>query len=242
MRRFLLALVATALSCLIVVLAVRPYSIAADIYPEEELKVGQTLRNFRLVVPHRLQTPAPLVFAFHGVGDSAKAMARYSDLDRLATRERFILVYPEARRSIWATVDANEQNLNTNPDVQFFDKIVDYLLSNYEVDRQRIYVLGMSNGASFAQLLAAARNKNIAAVAAHSGTIPRGLKSSDCSVPIMILVGEEDAAFAAIKSEAEEYQKRGRETAFVPIKGLGHKWSMRHNLAMWDFCSNRKSE
>jgi poly(3-hydroxybutyrate) depolymerase len=70
---------------------------------------------------------------------------------------------------MWATMEVDERPLDANPDIQFFDALVEHLSERFDIDLGRVYVVGMSNGASFVQLLTAARPNKIAAAAAHSG-------------------------------------------------------------------------
>lgn len=67
--------------------------------PDESLTVQGKVRQYRLVVPEsiRADQPAPLVFAFHGLGDSKDIMPWYSQLSQLAEREGFVLVYPNGQ-------------------------------------------------------------------------------------------------------------------------------------------------
>jgi polyhydroxybutyrate depolymerase len=210
---------------------------SASVFPDEQITVGETKRSYRLVVPRRLTKPAPIVFAFHGVGDSPENMARYTKLDRLAAREGVLLVYPEARKGIWATMEVDERPLDANPDVQFFDDLLKHLCKHFDIDSSRVYVVGMSNGASFVQLLTAARPDKVAAAAAHSGPDPREDRSSLSGPPLMLIVGDEDFAHFAMQSDAKRYRDGGRTAEFISIPGLGHAWSAKHNWQIWRYLS-----
>lgn len=210
---------------------------AATVLPDEQIAVGKATRSYRLVAPRRLPKPAPVVFAFHGVGDSPENMARYTKLDRLAAREGFVLVYPAARKGMWATMEVDERPLDANPDIQFFDELLEHLSKQFEIDSSRVYVVGMSNGASFVQLLMAARPDKIAAAAAHSGPDPREDRSPANGPPLMLVVGEDDFALFAMCSDAEHYRAGGRTVEFISVPGLGHAWSPKHNGQIWRFLS-----
>jgi poly(3-hydroxybutyrate) depolymerase len=214
-----------------------PRPIAADIRPSELLTVDDATRNYRIVIPHALSEPTPIVFAFHGMGDSTESMADYSCLDRLASRNGFILVYPSAHKSMWATIDATPGNLDANPDVRFFDQLLNHLSLRHNIDRDRVYAVRMSNGATFVQLLANARSDDLAAIVAHSGSRPRNLGSSDKRLAIMLIVGADDLASSAMQSDADRYRSAGHVVEYVFVPGLAHEWSTRHNTAMWDFLS-----
>ena len=214
-----------------------PRSVDADIRPNEQLTVDGATRVYRIVIPHTLPDSASIVFAFHGINDSPESMAGYSYLDQLASRKGFILVYPAARNGMWETVDIAPDTLDTNPDVCFFDQLLAHLADHYDIDRDRVYVVGMSNGGTFVQLLAHARPKTIAAVVTHSGPKPAGLGPADRCFPIMLLSGTDDGASSAMQSDAEQYREDGHEVKFVSVPGLGHEWSSSHNSEIWDFLS-----
>jgi polyhydroxybutyrate depolymerase len=237
-------LIATSILLLAPVVAIvvfwqRP--IAADIYPHEDITVDGTTRNYRLVVPHTLPKPAPIVFAFHGIGDSTGSMANYCRLDQLAARKGFVLVYLAARKSMWTTVNANADNLDANADIRFFDQLLIHLANRHEIDRGRVYAVGMSNGGSFVQLLAIARSNDIAAIAAYSGSKPRDIGSSENPLPIMLVVGANDLASRAMQSDADQYRSEGHVVEFVSVPGLGHEWPPSHNTEMWNFLSQHSS-
>lgn len=214
----------------------------ADIYPSEDITVDGETRHYRLVVPRTLPKPAPIVFAFHGMGDSAAAMANYSRLDQLAARNGFILVYPAARKAMWSTINVNADNIQDNVDVRSFDQLLTHLAKRYEVDRDRVYVIGMSNGAEFVQLLATARSNDIAAIVAHSGPKPRDIGSPTIPRPTMLIVGANDFAARLMKSDADQYRSAGHVVEFISVPGLGHEWSTQHNSEIWDFLSRYSLE
>jgi poly(3-hydroxybutyrate) depolymerase len=211
--------------------------IAAIIVPDETINVDGSVRHYRLVIPRRLpHERLPIVFAFPGAGDSPESMAVYSGWDRLAAEYGFILVYPEARNSMWASVNIDLEKLDRNPDVRFFDQLLSHLGERFRLDPDRIYLIGMSNGACFVQLLACIRT-NVAAVVAHSGSRPVELTSAVRPFPIMLLVGAEDSGVNGVRSDAAKYRDDGHAVELIVIPGLGHEWSTAHNRAMWNFLS-----
>ena len=144
-------------------------------------------------------------------------MAAYSGLDRLAAEKGFVLVYPVARNHMWATMDIDPRNLDRNPDVRFFDQLLGHLGNRFRLDPNRIYLVGMSNGASFAQLLASAR-PGVAAVVAqllwHDAL--RAYARQFRPFPILLLAGEGREKVPATKS---------REVAGVGGQpGVSRKW------------------
>ncbi|SMP80536.1 Esterase PHB depolymerase [Neorhodopirellula lusitana] len=179
----------------------------------------------------------PIVFAFHGIGDSPASMAAYCLLDRLAVDNGFVLVYPAAQNSMWSTVNIDPTNLDDNPDVQFFDALYSRLALEQDIALDRVYLAGMSNGASFVHVLATARPNQIAALVAHSGLRPRELGRCDDSIPMMLLAGADDSVAPMMESNAELYRTAGCTVEFVRVPRLAHEWSTRHNMEMWRFLS-----
>jgi dienelactone hydrolase len=94
----------------------------------------------------------------------------------------------------------------------------------------------MSNGASFAQLVAFVR-ANVAAVVACSGPKPDKLPSAIRPFPILFLAGEDDHEVNGIRSDATKYRDEGHAVELIVVSGLGHQWSIAHNGAIWDFLS-----
>ena len=201
-----------------------------DVFVSESISVANDTRRYTVVVPHRLQSNPPLVFAFHGTGDTPDSMAAYSQLNTLAARQQFILVYPVAVGAHWDTRSSSADSINA--DLQFFDQLLPQLVQRYQINPQRVYAMGMSNGATFAQLLAATRSQQIAAIVAHSGTPPQiGSLPSHIS-PTLLIVGDDDPLFDSVIHSATKLK-----LPLVSVHGLGHEWSVRHNTEAWKFLS-----
>ncbi|WP_158265445.1 alpha/beta hydrolase family esterase [Blastopirellula marina] len=203
----------------------------------QSVTVNQTARSYRLVVPDGLPEGRPVVIAWHGFGDTAESMAKYSDLDRLADRHQFLLVYPEVEKGGWRYPLPGAPNTNADADVEFFDALLSDLPRHATIDLEHVYVVGMSQGATFAQWLASQRPRDIAAVVAHSGGAPKELDPAVFQVPIMLIAGTEDLVHDSMQQSAAKYKT---EVEFVSVPGLGHAWDSRQNEAIWEFLSRHK--
>src|SRR5262245_50283127 len=125
-------------------------------FAAETVKVGDAVREYRLVVPKTvdLDAPAPLVLAFHGwLIDSKDLMPVYTKLNETAGKHKFLLAYPNAEERTWGLVPNKVAR-----DLAFVDALLDKLKAEYKVDPDRVYVLGMSNGAYFAQVVGKERS------------------------------------------------------------------------------------
>ncbi|MBQ8092193.1 MAG: alpha/beta hydrolase [Clostridia bacterium] len=113
-------------------------------------------------VPRRAAKPDtgwPLVMFYHGGSDNPAEAAEMSKLHELGEQEGFITVYP------WGT-DCCGWNSAMDPaqenDADFCNRLIDYMLEHYPVDRERVYVTGFSNGAAMAQTVALLHPEKIA--------------------------------------------------------------------------------
>lgn len=134
-------------------------------------KVGDTVREALVYIPAAARSKAtPVVFAFHGHGGTMQNMFLTRRLDTLWPEAIFIcpqglntpgqLTDPEGKLPGW-----NKAQDSTNSDLHFFDVMLQAMEKEYNVDRNRIYATGHSNGGAFTYLLWAMRGHVFAAVA-----------------------------------------------------------------------------
>ncbi len=200
------------------------------------VRVNSEDRSYRLVVPDQQQDgPIPIVFAFHGIGDTVDSMADYSQLDCLAADNGFLLVYLAAHGPRWAGTDAVESNSEFNHDVRFFDQLLKNLGADYDIDGDRVYLVGMSNGATFVQLLAKVRSSVVAAVVAHSGARLPVPGHASHPFSILLIVGADDFVAGTVRSDLKYYRSAGHHSELILVSELGHEWSTQHNVQAWDF-------
>ncbi|MCR9202106.1 MAG: alpha/beta hydrolase-fold protein [Planctomycetaceae bacterium] len=231
MKRYQM-LVASAVAVGVVCMLLVPGSPSIDVCRDQSIDVDGTQRRFCLVVPHDLGPSFPVVFAFHGTGDTPESMARYTELNELAAERRFLLVYPMADGSVWNTHAQTDGTPNI--DQAFFDQLLKQLTSDYNIDSRRVFAVGMSNGGTFSLLLATSRSTQLAAVVAHSASPPHGGLRSQNSCPTLLIVGDQDPAFTPISAFAED-----RRLPCVYVEGLAHEWSAAHNDKIWRFLSSQ---
>jgi polyhydroxybutyrate depolymerase len=212
----------------------------AGTFPDLRINVKGVERAFRLVVPETvdLSRPAALVFAFHGfLIDDKDIMPTYTGFSELAAQEGFIVVYPNSESGFWRTT-----YLKNNPDIDLFDALLTELTSSYNVDSDRVYVTGMSNGANFTHLLASQRSHRIAAIAPHSGELVRlyetGIRARR-KYPVMIIHGADDQLVPVELARAarDQYLAEGHAVEYFEFESLGHRWASDFNITelIWEF-------
>jgi polyhydroxybutyrate depolymerase len=145
-----------------------------------ELDVGGARRMAEVALPAGYDPARPhaLIFAFHGRTNDHARVRRYLGLEA-AARFPAIFVYPAGRAepdgtfSWWDPGDPPD-GLR---DLSFFDALLELLPERYCIDRDAVFAVGHSLGATFANSLACARGKEIAAVA----TVAGGIATTECT-------------------------------------------------------------
>jgi polyhydroxybutyrate depolymerase len=115
-----------------------------------------------------LSGPVPLVIAMHGFTQTAANMMAYSNFNAVAEANNFIVVYPNGTGFLpsWnSTIGSSGVN-----DFGFIDALVDSMQVQYNINANRIYACGFSNGGYMSHSLACTSNK-FAAIASVSGTM-----------------------------------------------------------------------
>ena len=126
-------------------------------------------RHAIVFAPAKPSGSAPLVFAFHGHGDSAD---NYVGVDLQAAWPEAVVAYfdglpTQDGLSGWQT----EAGQDGDRDLKLVDVALASLRKAYKIDDQRVYATGFSNGAHFTYLLWAERPNLFAAFAPVAGRI-----------------------------------------------------------------------
>ncbi len=139
----------------------------------QTLEVAGAQRAFvvRLPAPYDGRTPAPVVLAFHPFGMNAQYMQARAPIGRAWPEA--IAVYPEGlgRPGSAAPSWQGRPGELADRDVAFFDALVAWLDQRACIDRARVFVLGYSNGAGLAHLLACTRAQAVAGAAIAAGRL-----------------------------------------------------------------------
>ncbi|GAA4440566.1 alpha/beta hydrolase family esterase [Bremerella cremea] len=208
--------------------------------PTQTLTVDDEVRRYQLRVPLDTSRALPLVIAWHGVGDSADSFMQYSQWDQLAVKEGFLLAVPDSGGKMWQILATDDDGEATSRDIKFFDHLVNDVARKVPVDRDRIYVMGMSQGAIFVYALAKQRPDEIAAAVVHSASMPRGMKLDATMPPLFMIAGTEDLVCGAMREDAESLAASGVHCQMTEVPGIGHQWSTRYNNAMWTYLKSFK--
>ena len=134
-------------------------------------------RRFRLYRPPDVKfgERLPLMVMLHGCAQDANSFAASTRMNRIAQRERFLVLYPEQERlanaqGCWNWFDTASGR--AQGEVALIMRAIDQVCLLHPVDRARVAVAGLSAGASMAALRVARHPQRFKAVAMHSGIPP----------------------------------------------------------------------
>ena len=142
-------------------------------------------RRFRVYRPPGVEfgEQLPLVVMLHGCGQDANSFAASTRMNRIAMRERFLVLYPEQDRlangqGCWNWFDTKTGR--AYGEAALIMQAVDQVCLLHPVDKTRVAIAGLSAGASMAALLVTRHPGRFKAVVMHSG-IPPGTAHSTLS-------------------------------------------------------------
>lgn len=160
-------------------------------------------RNFIIHTPTGFtnSTPVPLVLMLHGGGGNMNSAQGFTNLNSVSNANGFLAVYPEGYGVVhsggfsWADGRGTSADITGIDDEGFIDKLLDYLIANYSINTNKIYICGFSNGGFMTQRLACQLNQRFAAMASL-GSIMDTTLFANCNplraIPMMFVMGTDD--------------------------------------------------
>ena len=130
----------------------------------------------------------PLMVMLHGCGQTGRDFAAITRMNALATRHRFLVLYPEQDRlshpqGCWNWYATRSGK--SAAEAATLMAAVDQVCVLYAADRARVAVAGLSAGAGMAALLATHYPARFQAVVMHSGVAPGAARSSATALAAM---------------------------------------------------------
>lgn len=148
------------------------------------------VRRFHLFRPPGIRNDErlPLIVMLHGCGQTAAQFARSTRMNRIALRERCLVLYPEQDRSAnpqgcWNWYDTRSRHADA--EAATLMAAIDQACLLYPVDRAAVALAGISAGASMAVLLASRWPARFRAVAMHCGVPPGSAHSAASALAAM---------------------------------------------------------
>ena len=166
---------------------------------------GET-RQYILHRPDGLQENSPLVFVLHGLGGSASGIREYSRMDKVANENGFAVCYPQGtggsedtkytkKGTHFWNVGYEVHKNETVDDVEFITSLATFLQEKYNLDSEKTFCTGMSNGGDMSYLLGCAAPDIFKAIAPITGCMMKWIYDS-CNendpVPVFHVHGTAD--------------------------------------------------
>lgn len=191
----------------------------------DTIESGGLERNYRLYIPTAYDgsTPVPLVLNLHGYSSDAFGQDLYANFRVIADTANFIIVLPNGTLDglglrYWNCFIQTGIGVD---DVAFLSELIDTISANYNIDANRVYSTGMSNGGFMSHTLACELSNKIAAIASVAGSIDEDrLPACDPQhpMPVMQIHGTED--------ETVPYDGN---FDFIPVESVIEYWTAFNN-------------
>mgnify|MGYP001201814022 FL=1 len=187
------------------------------------------IREYVLYVPDSYDedNPVPLVLNLHGGSGTATGQSYVSEMDQVADSAGFIIVYPQGSlvngSSYWNSMIATEGSKGTADDVGFISILIDEISSNYNIDLNKVYACGFSNGGDMAISLACYLSDKISAVAPVSGLM--SFESDSLCRP-----NQTTAVFVINGTADNERPYNGINDYYLSVDNTIEYWSNYHSV------------
>jgi len=200
--------------------------------PSAELRTITVDGRLRRYLVHRppsydASRPWPVVLSLHGSNSNGFIQREFTGMNETADRKGFVIVYPfgtgeRERLLFWNAGNccglAHKEQVD---DVAFVRSLMEHLAGEVNVDTDRVYATGMSNGGMMVYRLASELADTFAAIAPVAGTM--GIETCHPSRAVSVI------------------HFHGTDDEFVPVGGgVGrrsvtgtHHYSVEHSIRAW---------
>ena len=205
-----------------------------DIRNMEKFEFQDIDRGYILYKPDGLPANSPLVFVMHGYGGNAEWIQEYSQMNALADQHQFAVCYPQGRR-VGGNGDTHwnaRLKLSTIDDVGFLSALATHLQSTHNLNPNKTFACGMSNGGFMSYTLACEAPNIFKAIANVTGTMSEDswntLSMSNPPImgtPILHIHGTQDNVVPIDGSMGVD----GGWGGAPPVDSIVSYWSSIHN-------------
>lgn len=173
-------------------------------------------RGYGVYVPRSYdangEDDVPLVIGLHGFGDTWQNFYPATGLAGRAEEEGFIFAFPQAYLNEWndGSIGRHEED-----DVQLLRDLVERIDRDFRINRDRIYLVGFSNGGTMVYRAACEAPDLFAGIVAVGGTM-RSAQADECEgvqIPVLVIHGTGDEV--------------------VPFDGNIYRYAVRSGVAFW---------
>jgi polyhydroxybutyrate depolymerase len=195
--------------------------------------VGDLKRRYLIYIPAKYDAtkPTPVVVVFHGGGGNPESMIRLTGMNAKADESGFIVVYPFGTGKLansLLTFNGGEccgyAMQNKVDDVGFTRELLDDLAKVANVDADRVFATGLSNGGIMAHYVASELSDRIAAIAPVGGPLMMEAPRNKRPVPMMHFHGTADAFAPFQGGYGKGFLGRSKVTKFRSVDHTIQSW------------------
>ncbi len=159
-----------------------------------DLDAGRKTTDAAPPPARRLGEPPPLLIAFHGLNSSGSRLAWWSGLDRRGPAAGFHCIFPDALKTVWDDHGCGRRD--GADDEGFIAQLVEHAAATGAADANRVFVTGVSSGATFAERLARAHAITVRGMALVVGTARVASRQATAiaqpGIDVMLIAGTDD--------------------------------------------------
>ena len=209
-------------------------------------------REYRLFLPDVADAPLPLLVYFHGVvSPGFKTIAGLKEYTGSPIEETGWIPFCRARRIALLVPEAlyeyiflkqTSKGWLTEKELDGVEKIIDTVVEKFPIDRNRIFLAGISAGAVFSHFLANHRPLFYTALVSHSQAyvsernevLEPAVQGPQFGIVFCYNIGDYKQLIGFCVKSEEIYRQAGYRTVLLPdLPPRGHAWSGTNNARFW---------
>ena len=159
---------------------------------KEIINFDEKIREYYFSLPEDTSKPFPIIINFHGFLSHAMDQQGFSQMDNYAHQNGIGVIYPEGIKRSW---NVGQAILNDENDIGFVNALIDSVSLKYNIDSNRIYACGFSNGGTFSYELICGLSNKIAAFGSVGGNFSineNRLCNIEREIPLIHIHGTRD--------------------------------------------------
>ncbi|PIR43469.1 hypothetical protein COV24_02600 [candidate division WWE3 bacterium CG10_big_fil_rev_8_21_14_0_10_32_10] len=189
---------------------------------EKNLIVDNLTRTYLIHEPKNLvrDEPVPLLIALHGAFSNARMEANVSGLTEKSDKEGFLVVYPNGSGLFgnyllsWNAGNccgyAKERNIN---DVKFIKNVINDVESTYNIDKNKVFVVGISNGGMLTYKIGCELSDIVKGIGVVAGALNTKSCNPKNNVPVIVFHGTEDKSVLYNGGVPERFGSKRKDTS-----------------------------
>ena len=197
---------------------------------DETFEFEGATRMHKVYLPANFSDNSPLVLNLHGYTSNAFQQVFYTNMNAVAEENDFVVVFPDGTTDQYGITFWNSEILGESVnDLGYLEALIDSMILNYNIDPNRVYMCGMSNGGFMSYYSACELSDRIAAIASVTGTMNNAILDNcnpERALPVLEIHGTADGTVPYNGASST-----GSFQTMMPIEEVVDFW-VNHNNCM----------